>query len=152
MHPDGNIFYGDIDDESKHQRVAANRIALEHASIADIYDDQDDAAVDDAPPTLISPSKLHNNATTQGSNPAPANEPEEERSYDDDDEEFDDAIHGNSMSVHRVESKNPTVVQATTRMPFDPADFWHNLFARPAILVGQSARPLSAVVALASRV
>ena len=46
------------------------------------------------------------------------------------------------MSVNRPESKpamvEPNESQSTTRIPLIPSNIWHDIFSKPAILVGKS--------------
>ncbi|UJR22394.1 hypothetical protein I4U23_025455 [Adineta vaga] len=126
LYNDGNVYYGDNDDRDQ-----------------DIYDDQEEANDDSLPANAVDP-KLYN-TTSQGNHEGQIKGVEEENSYPDDDDEFVDQIYGNTMSVHRIDAKRPTVdiknekptrTQPSPRLPFISTDLWNELFTKPAIVVG----------------
>jgi hypothetical protein len=72
---------------------------------------------------------------------------DETSSYHDDEDELENEIYGNTISVHRPDSrhpiidsnnKKPFVSQSSYRIPFFSTNLWNDLYSKPAILVGKS--------------
>jgi len=97
---------------------------------------------------MISQPKLPNNITTHSNKETQLNEYDDETSsYHDDEDELENEIYGNTISVHRPDSrhpiidsnnKKPFVSQSPYRIPFFSTNLWNDLYAKPAILVGKS--------------